>query len=101
MGSVDMGLLEIVVLGSLFTWGINKTLQPGQVFGSLGKLIPDDRWFTKPLKSCIPCMSSVYGSILFWVFYFIGAIDLPVFFYICFVFMVTGLNYFMICLIPD
>ena len=96
-----MNLIELVVLGSAFTWGVYKTLQPGQVLGYMGDRIQDDKWFTKPLKSCIPCMSSVYGSFLFWLFYFLGIHEHSIILYICFVFMVTGLNYFMICLIAD
>jgi len=88
--------LFLVVVGSLIVWGIYATYQKGMIFGGVSHLLDRLPSFArKPLGGCIVCMSSVYGTLIFWSFYFSGVIHYssPFLFYICFVFAVTGASY--------
>ncbi|MCH7826424.1 MAG: hypothetical protein IIC75_00385 [Bacteroidetes bacterium] len=60
-------------------------------------------WIAKPLAICPICMSSVYGTLVFWFAYFTDLInyDYIIIVYICYVFALAGLNYLILTIISD
>ena len=55
----------------------------------LGDLLPYDKWYHKPLWGCPPCMSSVHGVLLWFIFQPVTLWELP--FSIIFAFAITRL----------
>lgn len=62
-------ILILMLFNVCVTVGIHFTTRSDQVFGFIGdaiRLLP--AFFAKPLVECVPCMSSVYGTLIFWLF---------------------------------
>ena len=105
-------MIELLIINSLIIWGVFTSLQEGMIFDRFGFLflrgneffkpyIPD--WIGKPLGTCPICMSSVYGTPVFWYAYLTGLInyDYIIIVYICYVFALAGLNYLILAFMPD
>lgn len=81
--------LQLIIITSLFTWGVFAAFDEGNIFGGVRKLCEKTMgsWVCKPLFGCPYCMASIYGSIA-GLFHF--GIDYRV---IILVFCVCGLNF--------
>lgn len=87
-----------MIIASLFCVGMYVLYQPGMILGKLPDYFSKalNNWtperadlivkLRKPLFDCLPCMSSVYGSI----YYFTARSDTN---YLIFLVTVCGLNY--------
>jgi len=67
--------LILMLFNVCVTVGIHFATKSDQVFGIVGdsiRLLPT--WVSKPLVDCVPCMSSVYGTLIFWLFHSGGLI---------------------------
>jgi len=68
---VIMGDVLILMLFNVcVTVGVHFAMKSDQVFGFVGdaiRLLPT--FMSKPLVDCVPCMSSVYGTLIFWLFH--------------------------------
>jgi hypothetical protein len=60
-------------------------------------------WIKKPLATCPICMSSVYGTPVFWFMYLNDYIQYNyiIIFYICYIFAIAGLNYLILAFMPN
>ena len=112
-------MIEPLIVGCLFIWGVYISIQDNMIFGKIGDLIraktdidshyltrgpkhPLPSWIQKPLGTCPMCMSSIYGTIIFAVYYFSGH-DFninAIIAYICYVFGLAGLNYLILSYMP-
>jgi hypothetical protein len=58
-----------VLITVAWIWGFEYTFKEGEIFGRPGQWmranLPD--WFLKPTIDCKYCMSSVHGSVFFWI----------------------------------
>ena len=119
-------MIELLIINSLIIWGVYASLQEGFIFGWLGELIKGkhDMWYTmkeirsgmdtpkekhnlpswiyKPLATCPICMSSIYGTPIFWLSYYMELInfDFIIIVYICYIFALAGLQYLILTYIP-
>lgn len=74
MSSIELFFLLVsfivfVLIQAVAINGVYESFQSGQIFHKIApKFIDDNRkkWWTKPLYSCVKCMSSVVGGLLFW-----------------------------------
>lgn len=112
-------MIELLIINSLIIWGVYTSIQEGMIFEGVGKFIKykkvtyenmtkltKDRfpqWIQKPLATCSICMSSVYGTPVFWFAYLTGLIhyDYAIIVYICYVFALAGLNYLILAFMSD
>lgn len=63
--------LQIVFLFAIgWTWGIHCLLSEGFIFQGLGKVIERmiGSYWSKPVFTCPPCMSSIHGSFIYFLF---------------------------------
>ena len=101
-------LLLTLLFNSLFIFGVFASIQEGMIFEKFGKLLTKDTkkpkkipyFWSKPLGTCPICMASIYGTLIFWLFYFIGFLNYDYIFiiYICYIFSLSGLNYVILSL---
>jgi hypothetical protein len=64
-----VSFLIFVLLQSLFINGVKYSMSEGMILEGLSKWLRSklgNYWF-KPFGGCVSCMSSVYGTITFWV----------------------------------
>lgn len=63
-----MKLFPLMALNALVIWGVHCATGPGEVGAPIGKFAEEElpEWVAKPTVACPPCMSSVWGSLLFW-----------------------------------
>ena len=120
-------MIELLIINSLIIWGIYTSLQEGMIFEKVGnwikskspifytekeimsfKELKKDKdnlpfWIKKPLATCPICMSSVYGTPVFWYAYLTGLIqyDYIIIVYICYEFALAGLNYLILAFMPN
>lgn len=113
-------MIELIIINSLIIWGVFTSIQEGMIFGYLGYLLRGERqvdfgrttqrtihkipkWIKKPLATCPICMSSVYGTPVFWFAYFTNYLnyDYIIILYICYMFALAGLNYLILSFMPD
>ena len=120
-------MIELLIINSLIIWGVYTSIQEGMIFGKVGNWIkakriilysekdilscketPKERnnlpkWIQKPLATCPICMSSVYGTPVFWYAYLTNLIqyDYVLIVYICYVFALAGLNYLILAFMND
>lgn len=67
-----MNLLQtilLLILNELLIIGIWYAFSPGEIFGKLGDYMEErvGEFWMKPIAYCIMCMSSVYGTLVFWL----------------------------------
>lgn len=75
-----------IVIGVCWILGFNLCFQEGEIFGKIGeKLKPLPDWIKKPTFDCPYCMSSVHGTILFFLF-----IPYAWYYWILYCFCLTG-----------
>lgn len=70
-------MIEHIIIGMLYTWGIHGAFQTKHLLGKLGKAIEQiiGTVWVKPLFACPPCMGGFHGFLLA-VFYFnLGLMD--------------------------
>lgn len=67
---IIFGFLCFLVLQSLAINGLRRTFMSGMIFEGFAKWVRNNihPFFHKPLVDCVECMSSVYGSVLYWSF---------------------------------
>lgn len=117
-------MIELIVINSLIIWGVFTSLQDDMIFGKIGNWIRGEHenllkdylshrtvklannvpsWIKKPLATCPICMSSFYGTPVFWFMYLIGYIEYNyiIIFYICYIFAIAGLNYLILAFMPN
>lgn len=117
-------MIELIIINSLIIWGVFASIQEGFIFDKLGNWMrreweeiynprPEVKypvrksnlpsWIKKPLATCPICMSSVYGTPVFWLAYFTNLINYDFIFivYICYIFAIAGLNYLILSFIPE
>ena len=112
-------MIELLIINSLIIWGVYTSIQEGMIFEGVGNFIKykkvtyenmtkltKDRfpqWMQKPLATCPICMSSIYGTPVFWFAYFTDMInyDYTIIVYICYVFALAGLNYLILAFMSD
>jgi len=67
--------LLLLLFNVCVTVGIFFTMKSDQIFGVIGDTVRmAPQWVAKPLVDCVPCMSSVYGTLIFWLFHSGGLI---------------------------
>jgi hypothetical protein len=81
-----------LIYASLFIWGIKCLFSEGFIFYFDKSHWPS--WVKKPLLTCPPCMSSVYGTLWFLYMETGGVMA-----WVQFCVMLCGLNYFITQLI--
>ena len=67
---IDGYYLMVMVVAVCWQWGFAYAFKPGEIFGAAGDWMRA-RWpefVTEPLFDCPYCLSSVHGSIFFWLF---------------------------------
>ena len=118
-------MIELIVINSLIIWGVFTSIQDGMIFGKVGNWIRGNHeiileqhpsgnkrirmadnlpsWIKKPLATCPICMSSVYGTPVFWFMYLNDYIQYNyiIIFYICYIFAIAGLNYLILAFMPN
>ncbi len=121
-------MIEPLIINSLLIWGVYASLQEGFIFDRLGNWIRSKKalskrkklrkdypypkevnydnlpsWIKKPLATCPICMSSVYGTPVFWLSYYMELInfDFIIIVYICYIFALAGLQYLILTFIPE
>jgi len=95
-------MIKLIIINSLFIFGVYSALQRGMILEKLGDLIDKlPEFYRKPLMSCPICMSSVYGSPVYWGFYLLnqGNIFIAIIIYICYTFTLAGMNYIITSLL--
>lgn len=83
--------LTWILLTSFWCWGFHNAFEEGQIFGKIGDYLRDnivDFWL-KPLLTCPICMSSIHGTI--W--YFISQPEYSFTSWIMFIVAASGINY--------
>ncbi len=105
-------MIELLIINSILIWGVYASMQEGFIFEKIGNWIRGNHypefkdnlpsWIKKPLATCPICMSSAYGTSVFWFAYFTGLIDFDfiIFVYICYVYALAGLNYLILMFMP-
>lgn len=62
--------LQALFINLFLILGIWTMFRPGMIFGDIGDWLSERYkyrpWIVKPLYDCVPCMSSVWGSIFYW-----------------------------------
>lgn len=113
-------MIELIIINSLIIWGVFTSIQDGMIFGKIGNWINGyehpkinkatvkhvrniPSWIKKPLATCPICMSSVYGTPVFWFMYLNDYIQYNyiIIFYICYIFAIAGLNYLILAFMPN
>lgn len=116
-------MIELIIINSLIIWGVYASIQERMIFQRLGDWIRGHgeyvtnkeyfqgkthkdnlpSWIKKPLATCPICMSSVYGTPVFWLAYFTDLInyDFIIIVYICYIFAIAGLNYLILSFMPE
>jgi hypothetical protein len=89
--------IELLFITTLIIWGINFAFKSGQLLGFIGDALRDElpKFVHKPLISCPPCMSSVYGIFASVIFYGVDY-HLPIF-----VLALCGLNHIILAMIYE
>jgi hypothetical protein len=86
--------IALLFLTSLWSWGVHAFFELTGIelwfrgVDSIPPIIPLPEWIRKPLFECPPCMSSLHGTIAFFI---IG--DFSIYFWPVFCFCLCGLNY--------
>ena len=111
-------MIELLIINSLIIWGVYASLQEGFIFSKVGNWIRGKHhikaelyhhykyqlpsWIKKPLATCPICMSSIYGTPVFWLSYYMELInfDFIIIVYICYIFALAGLQYLILTYIP-
>ncbi len=82
--------LLFVIVGSLIINGWHEVTRKGQIFGfwegfwERHTQVSDEspliykfpHAIRNPLSACIMCMASIYGSVIFWAFYYFHGTDI-------------------------
>jgi hypothetical protein len=89
-------MLELIIISSLAIIGLHVAMWDGMILNIVRQALElatfRAPWLRKPLYACPPCMTSIYGSIIWFASGYVGweiLIFLPA---------VAGLNYFIISL---
>jgi hypothetical protein len=85
---IDLYFLMVMTVAFAWCWGFAFSFRKGEVLGKPGEWMRTNlyEWFTKPTFDCPFCMSSVHGSIFFWIF----LNDYPIIMWPIFVVCLTG-----------
>lgn len=75
-------ILKLLLFNAAVIVGVNFATKEDQILGPLGdeiRKLPE--WASKPISECPPCQSSVWGTLVYWLF---GPRNILLFpFYIC------------------
>lgn len=97
-----MILLEsclLLLVNALVIFGVWFTVRPGEIFSipaSYADVLPE--FITKPMYDCVYCMSSVWGSLVFWLYYDHTARSLACWPFYCLA--LCGLNRLLVAAFP-
>lgn len=86
--------MEHLIYASMLIWGIKCLFDDGYLFHFNKDGVPP--WVKKPLTECPPCMSSIWGTMYYWL------IQSPTHSaggWVVFCIMLCGFNYFIVQLI--
>lgn len=62
--------LILMLFNVCVTVGVFFAMKSEQALGWVGDAVRlGPKWISKPLVDCVPCMSSVYGTLIFWIFH--------------------------------
>lgn len=77
-------------IGVFWIWGINCLFSYGYIFEPIGMILERliGSWACKPIFHCPPCMSSLHGTAIFFIF-----VDLHWHYSFLFVVCLTGINF--------
>lgn len=88
-------MIEFLITASLLCVSINNLLTGDgmalQWLGDMLDAIIEPEWIKKPLFQCLPCMASVWGTIVFIAFYQNDA-DISFIKYIVYIYCLSGVN---------
>jgi hypothetical protein len=84
-------MLEFILINSLVIWGIFAATRDGMIFNL--ESLPLPNWLSYPLYECPVCMSSVWGSV---GFYMMGD---NIWLMPIWILAIAGLNYLILMLI--
>jgi len=61
--------IQLLLIGTFWIWGVNFIFKKGQIFEYIGEAwrytLP--KWITKPVIDCQACMSSIHGTIIYFL----------------------------------
>jgi len=85
--------IAFLLLNSLWIWGVRCLFSKGMALDTVGDWLEDSysKWITKPLFGCAPCMSSIHGTIGYFIFVNQGIELWPLY---CF--CLCGLNFIIV-----
>lgn len=63
-------MIQVFTASIFWIWGVHCLLSEGFIFEGLGKVTERvmGSYWSKPLFTCPPCMSSIHGSIIYFLF---------------------------------
>ncbi len=72
-------MIEIIITISLFCVGLRSITDPGKVMDFVRNFVKEKLpiYIGKPICLCAPCMSSLWGTVIYWVFYGSSIQDIP------------------------
>ena len=97
-------MIAYIIVNCLLIWGIYGSTRNGELFNL--ENLPLPQWMAKPLYDCPFCMSSVWGSIGFWVFmhsvsFRAECLGFDWYFLPIYLFACCGLNYLIVLFLPN
>jgi len=86
-------LIPYLLINSLWIWGFHCLFSEGMSLNIVGDWLEHNysEWITKPLFGCAPCMSSVHGTIGYFIFVNQGFATWPIY-CVC----LCGLNFIIV-----
>jgi len=66
MRETILKLFPLMILNALVIIGVHKATRVGEVGEPIARKLDDPDWLRKPTIGCMPCMPSVWGTLVFW-----------------------------------
>lgn len=63
-----MKLFPLMALNALVIYGVNTATAPGEVLEPIGRALDSPDWIRKPTVGCEPCMASIWGTAMYFLF---------------------------------
>jgi hypothetical protein len=91
-------LLQLLIIASLWIWGVHVIFKPGEIFGSFGDIIRKlPKWLVKPTIGCPACMASIHGTVAYLIGHsYMHEGGFSVVLWFLFIICLAGLNHIII-----
>jgi hypothetical protein len=92
----------LLFLASVWIWGVKAIFSEGYIFHNAGVFIEANfaQWLYKPLIGCTVCMSSIHGTLWYWIVMRLFLPDLTIIFtfvgWIVFCICLCGINFILV-----